>query len=152
MTATLDVNILLYAANSSSERHERARRLLEHVAAGPAILHLFWPVLIGYVRIATHPAVFERPLGLEEALAGIDDLLDRPHVRASGEEDPFWPTFRRVAADVGSRGNLVSDAHLVALMGQHGVSTIWSHDRDFRKFTGITPKDPFDDRYTNGFS
>jgi uncharacterized protein len=151
VTATLDVNILLYAADSSSERHERARNLLQHLAAGPAILHLFWPVLVGYVRIATHAAVFERPLGLQDALAGIDDLLDRPHVRVSGEEDAFWPAFRRVAVDVEARGNLVSDAHLVALMGQHGVSTIWSHDRDFRKFTGITPKDPFDDRYASGF-
>jgi toxin-antitoxin system PIN domain toxin len=152
VTAALDVNILLYAADRSSEHHERARRLLEHLAAGPAILHLFWPVLIGYVRIATHPAVFERPLKLEEALAGIDDLLDRPHVRVSGEEDRFWPNFRRVAAEVEARGNLVSDAHLVALMGQQGVSTIWSHDRDFRKFAGITPKDPFEDRYGSGFS
>jgi uncharacterized protein len=151
VTATLDVNVLLYAADSSSERHERARALLEHVATGPAILHLFWPVLIGYVRIATHPAVFARPLGLEEALAGIDDLLDRSHVRVSAEDDPFWPTFRRVVADVKARGNLVSDAHVVALMGQHGVSTIWSHDRDFRKFRGIVLKDPFDDRYASGF-
>jgi predicted nucleic acid-binding protein len=41
------------------------------------------------------------------------------------------------------RGNLVPDAHLVALMRQHGVSTIWSHDRDFLKFPGIKVQDPF---------
>jgi predicted nucleic acid-binding protein len=31
----------------------------------------------------------------------------------------------------------------VALMRQHGVSTIWSHDRDFLKFRGIKVQDPF---------
>lgn len=68
-----------------------------------------------------------------------------------GEGRQFWPTFRTVAIDVRPRGNLVSDAHLVALMHEHGVSTIWSHDRDFRKFSGITVKDPFDERHSAGF-
>ena len=44
------------------------------------------------------------------------------------------------------RGNLVPDAHLVALMRQHGVRTIWTHDRDFRKFNGIRVVDPFAQR------
>lgn len=144
MTATVDVNILLYAAHESSPFHEPARQFLDQVARGPAIYHLFWPVLTGYLRIATHPGVFDHPLSLQQAMAGVDDLLDRPHLRVSGEVEAFWPVYRRVCHDVGSRGNLIPDAHLVALMHQHGVSTIWSHDRDFRKFTGITVKDPFD--------
>jgi predicted nucleic acid-binding protein len=67
------------------------------------------------------------------------------------KEAIFWATFRRVATDVRPRGNLVSDAHLVALMLEHGIATIWSHDRDFRKFRGITVRDPFSDRYSAGF-
>jgi hypothetical protein len=27
------------------------------------------------------------------------------------------------------------------------VATIWSRDRDLRKFNGITVRDPFNDRY-----
>jgi predicted nucleic acid-binding protein len=27
-------------------------------------------------------------------------------------------------------------------MRQHGISRIWSHDRDFRKFEGIAVRDP----------
>jgi uncharacterized protein len=48
-----------------------------------------------------------------------------------------------VAGAVPVRGNLVPDAHIVALMRQHGVSTIWSHDRDFLEFKGISVRDPF---------
>jgi uncharacterized protein len=68
-----------------------------------------------------------------------------------GEGDRFWEMFKRTARSVTPRGNLVPDAHLVALMVEHGVSTIWSGDRDFRKFSGITVKDPFDDAYSAGF-
>lgn len=48
-----------------------------------------------------------------------------------------------MSSDAGARGNLVPDAHLVALMHQYGVRTIISHDRDFKKFDGIRVEDPF---------
>jgi uncharacterized protein len=60
-----------------------------------------------------------------------------------GEADGFWSVFRQVADPLPVRGNLVTDAHLVALMRQHGVREIWTHDRDFRKFDGIVVRDPF---------
>jgi len=41
-------------------------------------------------------------------------------------------------------GNLVSDAHLVALMLENDVPTIWTRDRDFRRFQGIEERDPFE--------
>jgi predicted nucleic acid-binding protein len=37
----------------------------------------------------------------------------------------------------------VPDAHLATLMRQYGATTIWSHDRDFRRFDRITVRDPF---------
>jgi predicted nucleic acid-binding protein len=41
------------------------------------------------------------------------------------------------------RGNLVPDAHLAALLRQHGVSTLFTRDADFRKFGFLQVKDPF---------
>jgi uncharacterized protein len=37
----------------------------------------------------------------------------------------------------------VPDAHLVALMLENGVRTIWTRDRDYRKFTSIRVRDPY---------
>jgi toxin-antitoxin system PIN domain toxin len=142
VSATLDVSILVYASDESSPFHQRAYQLLASLVDGPALLYVFWPTVMGYLRLSTHPAIFDRPLTPAEARANIDALLSRPHVRTGSEDDGFWPMFNRVTAGVPSRGNLVPDAHLVALMHQHGVHTIWSHDRDLRKFTGIDVKDP----------
>jgi hypothetical protein len=69
-------------------------------------------------------------------------LLDRPHIRAPGEIDGFWPILRATAG-VRPRGNDVPDAHLAALMRQHGVRVIYTRDRDFRRFDGIDARDPF---------
>src|SRR5437867_748364 len=78
-----------------------------------------------------------------EALDKVPALLSRPHVRAPGEQREFWRRYRSVAADAAPTCNLVPDAHLVALMVENEVRTIWSHDRDFRRFKGIEVRDPF---------
>ena len=143
MSLTVDANVLLYASDDSSPREAAARALLETIAAGPELTYLFWPTIMAYLRIATHPAVFSRPLAAADAIANIEALLNRPHVRAPGEQPEFWPRYRAVADDAAPMGNLVSDAHLVALMLQNEVRTIWTHDRDFRRFKGIEVRDPF---------
>lgn len=143
MSATLDANLLLYASDEASPFHERARRFLEQVAEGPAIVYVFWPTVMAYLRLSTHPSVFARPLPPEEASANVESLLRLPHVQSPGEQERFWHVYRGVATDVGARGNLVPDAHLVSLMIQNGVRTIWTHDRDYRKFGGIEVRDPF---------
>jgi uncharacterized protein len=139
----VDANLLLYASDEKSDLHERALELLDRVALGPEIAYLFWPVTMAYLRIATHPAVFARPLSHTDARANIEALLALPHVHAAGEDEGFWDRFTEVAADVAPTGNLVPDAHLVALMLANGVRTIWTRDRDYRKFRGIRVHDPF---------
>jgi hypothetical protein len=140
---TLDANLLLYASDETSPYHERALAWLEGVAQGPELVYLFWPTALTYVRVATHPAVFARPLAPHEAMANIERLLTLPHVQSSGERDRFWGLLLSVVHTAGVRGNLVPDAHLVALMLENGVETIWTHDRDYRRFDGIQVKDPF---------
>ena len=140
---TVDTNILVHAANADSPRQGAAKSLLQRLAAGPDLVTLFWPALLGFVRIATHPRVFPNPLPLSTALDAIDQLITPPHVRVLGEADDFLRRFRDAAEPVRATGNLVPDAHLVALMRQHGVKEIWTGDRDFRKFDGIVARDPF---------
>ena len=142
MSATADANILIYASNAADPLNQQAETLVRRLATGPEIVYLFWPTLLGYLRIVTHPAILPHPLGPREAMRNVEALLDRPHVRSPGEADGFWPIFR-VAAEDRIRGNDVPDAHLAALMRQHGVRLIYTHDRDFRRFDGIEARDPF---------
>ena len=145
MTFAVDANLLLYASDENSQLHDRAITLLDEIAMGPEIAYLFWPVAMAYLRIATHPAIFARPLSHADARANLESLLSLPHVQAVGEGDAFWARFREVADDLRPTGNLVPDAHVVALMLSHGVRTIWTRDRDYRSFAGIRVRDPFAD-------
>jgi len=151
MSRTLDVNLLVYAADQTADRHERARAFLDHVATSRSITYLFWPVLLGYVRIVTHAGILSSPLSPADAITDVDDLIRRPQIVVAAEGERFWRSFKEVASATPPRGPLVPDAHLVALMLEHGVTTMWTGDRDFRKFDGIAVKNPFDERYSAGF-
>jgi predicted nucleic acid-binding protein len=41
-------------------------------------------------------------------------------------------------------GNLIHDAHIAALLLEHGVKEIYTADRGFRRFRGFKVTDPFE--------
>jgi toxin-antitoxin system PIN domain toxin len=109
MSYTIDANVLLYASDESSPVHARARAFVQRLADGPEIAYLFWPTVMAYLRIATHPAVFARPMTAAEAIGNVEQLLARPHVRTTGEQERFWGRYREVSDDAVPAGNLVPD-------------------------------------------
>jgi len=140
VSVTVDANVLVYASNTADPAHHAARTLLKRLGAGPEIVYLFWPTVLGYLRIVTHPAILPRPLTPGRASANVDRLLSRPHVRAGSESDEFWRLYRGAGGDH-ARGNAVPDTQLVALMRQEGVRIIYTRDRGFRRFDGIEVRD-----------
>jgi toxin-antitoxin system PIN domain toxin len=143
MSAAIDVNVLLFASDTSSPLHQRAAEFLEQCASGPDVLYLAWSTVMSYLRISTHPAIFASPLRPEEAAQNADTLLRLPHVRMLAEEDGFWDLYSEVTKKMPTRGNDVPDAHLATLLRQHGVATLYTNDRDFRKFDFLNVRDPF---------
>jgi uncharacterized protein len=142
LSATVDANVLVYASNEDDPVHATARELVELLAAGPDLLYLFWPTLMGYLRIVTRPGLLPRPLRPRDALGNVSDLIALPHVRTPAEATGFWKLYRATAGDH-LPGNAVPDAHLATLMRQHGVRVIYTRDRGFRRFEGIDARDPF---------
>ncbi|WP_024802001.1 TA system VapC family ribonuclease toxin [Nocardia sp. BMG51109] len=142
MSRTVDTNVLVYASDSSSPVHAKAAALVGELLRGPELTTVFWPVLQSYLRIVTHPRICAAPLPIADAHGGVEALLASPSVRLVAEGDSFWNCYTKLG---GGRGNDVPDTVIVALMHEHGVATIYSRDRDFRKYPGITVRDPFSD-------
>ncbi|MGH7255939.1 MAG: TA system VapC family ribonuclease toxin [Nitrospirales bacterium] len=143
MSDSIDVNILLYASDRTSPRHRAAREFLARRTADPDPFYLTWPVLMAYLRIATHPRIFRNPLSPDEALGNIEALLACPQVRVLAEDEGFLQVYREATGHLKVRGNLVSDAHVAALLRQHDVRRLYTLDADFRKFPFLETRDPF---------
>ena len=143
MSFAIDANILLYASDESSSECGKARQLLETWIDSKDTFFLTWPTVMAYLRIATHPSIFSDPLSHAEAMENVEMLINCPHVRMLGEEEGFWECYKDITGEVPTRGNLVPDAHIAAIMRQYGIKTIYTRDRDFRKFGNLKAIDPF---------
>ncbi len=144
MSYSVDANVLLYASDRSSPKHPEAIRFLKQRASDPDLFCIAWSTLIAFLRISTHPRIFARPLSPDDALGNVESLLSLPHVRMLSEGEGFLEIYREVTARFPVRGNLVPDAHLAALLRQHGVRRLYTVDRDFRKFDFLEVADPFE--------
>ena len=144
MSYSIDVNVLLYASDTSSPKHAEAIRFLKQRASDPDLFCIAWPTLIAFLRIATHPGIFAQPLSPDDALRNVESLLSLPRVRLLSEGEGFLEIYREVTARFPVRGNLVPDAQLAALLRQHGVRRLYTVDLDFRKFDFLEVADPFE--------
>ena len=143
MSFAVDTNVLLYSSDRESRHWRTASRLLHEWSSRDQLFYLCWPVIMGYLRIFTHPAVFAAPLEPQEAIRNMEMILSLPHTRVLSEGPRFWGIYREMTGDMAVRGNLVPDAHLVALLLEHGVREIVTNDADFRKFDLILVVNPF---------
>ncbi len=142
MSYSLDANLLLYASDEGNPQFEAAQQFVRDLHRSPDVLCLAWPVLMAYVRIATHPRVFRAPLAPQEAVANVDALLAMPRAIVVTEGDRFLEAYRRVTGEMRVRGNLVPDAHLATILQQHGVRRLYTCDRDFLKFPFLDVVNP----------
>jgi toxin-antitoxin system PIN domain toxin len=140
----IDVNVLLYASDHGSPFSPRAAKFLTDCASARDLFYVAWPTLMRYLRIATHPGIFASPLSPDEAMRNVHALVHLPHVRTLGEEEGFWDVYRGIATLFPMRGNAVPDAHLAAVLRQHGVGTLYTSDADFKRFPFLRVINPFD--------
>lgn len=137
----VDVNLLIYAVDADSPHHRPARRWWEETLSGETEVGLAWVVILAFLRITTRPEIFQRPLSPDDALAFVDEWLERPLVRPVGPGEGHWAILRSLLKTSGTAGNLTSDAHLAALALEGGWA-VYSTDHDFRRFPGIEVVNP----------
>lgn len=137
----LDLNILIYALDESSPRHEAAKQWFDTTLSGSDTVAFAWHVLIGFVRLSTRAAVFDQPLSIDESLDVVDGWLEQPCVTVVHPTDRHAAVLRGLLAALGTAGNLTSDAHLAALSIEHGAE-LCSTDVDFSRFPGVRWVDP----------
>jgi toxin-antitoxin system PIN domain toxin len=138
----VDTNILVYAHREDAAFHEAALRRVRELAEGRAPWAIPWPCLHEFLAIVTHPRIFSPPTPLAQALDQVDAWLESPTVVPLAESDAHWSSLRAMLESGRVTGPQVHDARIAALCEQHGVSELWTADRDFGRFAGLYAINP----------
>ena len=138
-----DVNLLLYAVDETSARHEPARAWLEDRLSGTETFAFAWVVLLAFIRLTTSSRVFQSPLPTPHALDLVDGWLAQPCATVVHPTSRHATVLRELLEPLGTAGSLTTDAHLAALAIEHGAE-VCSTDVDFSRFTGVRWTNPLE--------
>lgn len=136
-----DVNLLVYAYDDGSPRHDAAKEWLEDVLSGAETVAFAWSALVGFLRVTTNPRALANPWRSADAFEVIDAWLAQPNATIVHPTARHAAILRELLAPLGTGGNLTNDAHLAALAIEHGA-TLYSSDNDFSRFAGLNWIDP----------
>ena len=136
-----DINLLIYAINRDTPYHKQAKIWLEQSLSGSEPVGLTWIVILGFLRIVTHGSIMAHPLSAEIALEVIDGWLRQPVVRILQPSNQHWQLVKELLSQIGTAGNLTSDAHLAAFAIEH-AACLYSSDNDFSRFHSLRWKNP----------
>ena len=136
-----DVNLLVYAHDERSPSHEAARDWWQRAVNGEEVIGMPWPVVVAFIRLTTSPRLFANPLHPRDAVDIVQELLDRPNVQVIHPTEKHLTLVKSLLIQAKMGGSAVPDAHLSALAIEH-QATLYSHDRDFRRFSGLRLRDP----------
>jgi uncharacterized protein len=130
----IDTNILVYAHRADSAFHVRAAARVREAAEGNASWAIPWPCVHEFFAIVTHPRIYAPPSPIGKALDQLDAWMESPALTLLAENDVYWPALRRTLETALVQGARAHDARIAALCVAHGVSELWSADRDFSRF------------------
>jgi uncharacterized protein len=139
----VDTNILVYAHRREALEHKAAVKLLTQLTTGAEPWVLPWPCIYEFLRVVTHPKVFHPPSPAGLAWDAVESLLSSPSLVYISEGDRHASILKELLAESPATGNLMHDAHIAALLIEHGVDEILTADEDFRRFRKLKVTNPF---------
>lgn len=139
----IDTNIIIYALDEGSPQHATASQLLKSLAEGTVPWAIPWPCLYEFLRVATHPAITPVRITMTQAWDRIKPILASPPLILLHETERHKEILESLIKSVALSGNLAFDAHVAALLMEHGVRTIITADHDFRRFQELSVENPF---------
>lgn len=138
----VDSNLLVYAHRVDFGQHEQALALLRKLCEGRVPWGLPWPCLHEFYRVVTQtglPFVASDP---EIALAAMESWTRAPSSQLLAEGPAYLTQLRILIESAQPTGALIHDAKIAAICLSHGVSELWTADRDFSRFPALRTRNP----------
>jgi toxin-antitoxin system PIN domain toxin len=137
----LDVNVLVRAFREDAPEHPEFKAWLDARVGSDTSYGLSDLALSGFLRIVTHPRIFDPPTPLAAALEFAEAIRSQPNCLSISPGERHWSIFTRLCRESDARGNLIPDAYFAALAIESGSEWITA-DRDYSRFEGLKWQHP----------
>jgi hypothetical protein len=138
----VDSNLLVYAHREDAPWHDAAYARISELAEGQASWAIPWPCIHEFLAIVTHPRIYAPPTPLGKALEQCEAWLASPSLVLLSETDDYWLQLCPILVTGRVSGPQIHDARVAALCKEHGVTELWTADRDFGRFPDVQTRNP----------
>lgn len=98
----VDTNVLVDAHRRQAPQHAAALTALRGLGEGSTAWGIPLFVLGEFLRVVTHPRLFDRPSSPRDALAALEGALETPSVRLLSPGARYWMLLRETVRDAGA--------------------------------------------------
>lgn len=138
----VDTNILIYAHRRDLPWHHEAVRCMAELRGGTARWALPWPAVHEFFATVTNLRRMKEPTPPADAFSVLRALEADTQCELLGE----GPRHLEILEQLVSRGKLagsqIHDARIAAICISHGISELWSADRDFSRMPALRVRNP----------
>jgi uncharacterized protein len=138
----VDTNILVYAHRRDSDFHVPAATAMAMLAESTQSWAIAWSCLHEFIGIVTNPKVYKPPSQLSEAFRQIDYWMQSPGLQLISEARGYLSELKAISAAALVKSAQIHDARIAAICLQHGVTELWTADRDFSRFPKLKTRNP----------
>ncbi len=138
----VDTNILVYAHMPENEFHLRSREVVADLLESGERVGIVWASVHEFLSTTSNRHVYPSPSSPGRALEAMRSIIDLPQVSMLGETRDHLALLDGLMGHGPVRGPKVHDARIAAICIGHGVSELWTADRDFSFFPALTTRNP----------
>ncbi len=138
----VDSNLLVYAHREDAPWHDVAYTRIVELAEEQSLWAIPWPCIHEFLAIVAHPRIYSPPTPLDEAIEQIEAWMESPSLVLLSETEDHWMHLRPILVTGRESGPQIHDARVAALCKEHGVTELWTADRDFGRFPDIQTRNP----------
>lgn len=138
----VDTNVLVYAHREDSPHHQAAKEAVSSLRQSASFWAIPWPCVHEFIGIVTHPKIFKIPTPVEIALQAVAAWQAGGNLRFIAESEGYWEKLAGLVRAARLCGPRIHDARIAALCLHHGISELWTADRDFLVFPQLKTRNP----------
>jgi hypothetical protein len=138
----IDTNILVYAAVRTMPQHARASAVITGLVETASRFAVPWPCVHEFLSSVTNLRRMSPPMPMSAAMDAMQALAALPHCAFIGEGIEHLPSLETLVQSPLVTGPRVHDARIAAICLAHGVTELWTADRDFSYFPRLRTRNP----------
>ncbi|MBN9608572.1 MAG: VapC toxin family PIN domain ribonuclease [Actinobacteria bacterium 69-20] len=137
----VDTNVLVAAHKSGAVAHSRAVTELSGLVSSAVPWAIPMPCVHEFYATVTHPRKYTPPSTAQQAFDQLYAWIDGGAVVISEAVDHL-ERLRNLVTAGRVVGGMVHDAKIATICLSHGISELWTADRDFSRFPALRTRNP----------